>query len=107
MTRDAVILLVFNPDRETKPEIEGTAFLVGFQNRTFLVTAWHCVEKRLRLGLVPTFASEPISIKTDHLFVPNHLAGAEYASRSDIAVFVIDESVNPVALVFSPAVIQP
>lgn len=37
MTRDAVIPVIFNPDRETKPEIEGTAFLVWFENRTFLV----------------------------------------------------------------------
>ena len=95
MTRDTVIPLMFDPDGETKPDIEGTAFLVWFQNRTFLVTARHCVENRLRQGWMPTFASEPIPIKVDHLFAPNHVAGEEDDSRSDIAIFEIDESQNP------------
>ena len=94
MKRDAVIPLIFNPDLETKSEIEGTAFLVWFQNRTFLITARHCAEHRLRQGWIPTFASEPIPIKIDHLFAPNHLTGEEDDSRSDLAVFEIDESQN-------------
>ena len=86
----AVQLLVFETGVEDAPySTAGTAFLVGYERRAFMVTARHCLrpESLTPICIFPTDLSRRLIPLRDVFFLPEHKVDDNFA---DFAIIEID-----------------